>query len=57
MIFEIAEQDPRFKVICKKVYYILSKYALSNPIMKAAVAKYRDEAEIASQAWLETALL
>lgn len=57
VIFEIAQNDPRFKVICKKVYYILGKYALSNPIIKATVAKYRDEAETATQSWRETAAL
>lgn len=57
VIFEEAHNDPRFSVICKKVYYILGKYALSNPIIKASVAKYRDEAGTATQAWIDVSSL
>ena len=57
IIFAEANKDPRFKVICKKVYYVLSNYALSNPIIKASVAQYRDERETAIQAWQDTAAL
>lgn len=57
VIFEIAQKDARFKVICKKAYYIFGKYALSNPALKAIIAKYRDEAETLMQAWRETAAI
>lgn len=53
VIFSEAHNDPRFGVICKKVFYILGKFALSNPIIKASVAKYRDEADAATQAWID----
>ena len=53
VIFSEAHNDPRFSVICKKVFYILGKFALSNPIIKASVAKYRDEADAATQAWID----
>lgn len=55
IIFNESHKDPRFKVICKKVFYIFGKYALSNPIVKATVAKYRDEEEAALLTWKETA--
>lgn len=57
LIFSEAHNDPRFAVICKKVFYILGKYALSNPIIKASVAKYRDEEGAAIQAWTEVSKL
>ncbi|MCR5260206.1 MAG: hypothetical protein K6C94_00025 [Candidatus Gastranaerophilales bacterium] len=57
IIFNEANKDPRFKVICKKVYYVLSNYALSNPIIKTSAAQSRDERETAIQAWQETASL
>ena len=57
VIFSEAHNDPRFAVICKKVFYILGKFALSNPIIKASVAKYRDEADAATQAWIEVSSL
>lgn len=55
VIFEFAQNDQRFKIICKKAYYIFGKYALSNPSLKAIVAKYRDEAETVMQSWRDTA--
>lgn len=57
VIFSEAHNDPRFAVICKKVFYILGKFALSNPIIKASVAKYRDEADVATQAWIDVSSL
>lgn len=57
VIFAEAHNDPRFSVICKKVYYILGKFALSNPIIKASVAKYRDEEGTATQAWIDVSSL
>lgn len=53
IIFDIAKGDAKFKLICKKVYYIFGKYALSNPTIKALTASYREETEISAQAWLE----
>ena len=53
VIFDIAKGDAKFKLICKKIYYIFGKYALSNPTIKALTASYREEAEISAQAWLE----
>lgn len=57
VIFSEAHNDPRFSVICKKVFYILGKFALSNPIIKASVAKYRDEADVATQSWIDVSSL
>ena len=57
VIFDEAHNDPRFSVICKKVFYIFGKYALSNPIIKASLAKYRDEADVATQAWIDVSSL
>ncbi len=57
VIFSEAHSDARFAVICKKVFYILGKYALSNPIIKASVAKYRDEEGVASQTWIDVSSL
>lgn len=53
VIFDIAKGDAKFKLICKKIYYIFGKYALSNPTIKALTASYREEKEISAQAWLE----
>lgn len=53
IIFDIAQKDAKFKLICKKIYYIFGKYALSNPTIKAVIATYREESEISAQAWLE----
>ncbi|MBQ2645374.1 zinc ribbon domain-containing protein [bacterium] len=55
VIFKEANKDTRFKVICQKIYYVLSKYALSNPILLASVAKYQDEGNEAIEIWQETA--
>lgn len=57
VIFEIAQKDTKFKVICKKVYSVLGQYALSNHTLKALVAKYKEEAESVIQAWRETSAL
>ncbi len=57
VIFDETHNDPRFGVICKKVFYILGKYALSNPIIKASLAKYRDEADVATQSWIDVSSL
>lgn len=51
VIFDEAQTIPNFKPICKKIYYIMGKYGLSNVTIKASVAKQRDEAETAFQSW------
>ncbi|MGN0015673.1 MAG: zinc ribbon domain-containing protein [Candidatus Gastranaerophilaceae bacterium] len=52
-IFEVAQKDTNFKAICKKVYYVFGQYALSNPTLKAFIAKYLDETDIVIQSWKE----
>ena len=51
VIFDEAQTVPNFKPLCKKIYYTMGKYGLSNVTVKATIAKQRDEAETAFQSW------
>lgn len=55
VIFDEAQKDERFNIICKKVYNVFCNFALSNPIVKATVAKYQDDNKLALKTWKETA--
>ena len=50
-IFDEVQTVPNFKPLCKKIYYTMGKYGLSNVTVKATIAKHRDEAESAFQSW------
>jgi len=50
-VFDEAQTVPNFKPLCKKIYYTMGKYGLSNVTVKATIAKHRDEAESSFQSW------
>ena len=50
-VFNEVQTVPNFKPLCKKIYYIMGKYGLSNVTVKAAIAKHRDVTESEFQSW------
>ncbi len=57
VIFDIAQNDGKFKTISKKLLLIFSQYALSNPTLKAIIAKYTENTNLIKEAWYNIAAI